>query len=253
MDVLYVVGTGSGHDNCELRWSLRSLDMFAENLGRVVVAGYPPEWLSAEVVRVDVPDDPGAAYKHVNIMNCILECCRRGVVRGEFLYSSDDHFLCRQVDLDAYPYFYKSDSLLTAEDLERQGRRLTPYRQSLAETRVVLEANGYEPREWSGHVNTHMDAQDAPEVARLVEFARDRGFRMGLEPTCCFMAVRHRRSPVVPTFRADVKAKAFRTPAEFVAHVGGRDAFSIGDRVFSDPVFAQSMDMTYDEKSRFEA
>ena len=100
MDVLYVVGKGSTHDNAELRWSLRSLEAFGRNLGRVVVAGYPPEWLSDEVVKVPVPDVPVAAYKHVNIMNCILECCRTKAVTGEFLYSSDDHFLCREVDLD---------------------------------------------------------------------------------------------------------------------------------------------------------
>ena len=38
MDVLYIVGPESGHQNRELRWSLRSLEKFGRNLGRVVVA-----------------------------------------------------------------------------------------------------------------------------------------------------------------------------------------------------------------------
>ena len=38
MDVLYIVGTGSKHDNLELRWSLRSLAKFGRGVGRVIVA-----------------------------------------------------------------------------------------------------------------------------------------------------------------------------------------------------------------------
>lgn len=253
MDILYVIGTGSRHDNAELRWSLRSLEAYGTNLGRVIVAGYPPDWLSDEVTKVPLADDPSAGYKHVNILNCILEACRTGAVDGEFLYSSDDHFLVKPADLGSYPYFFKRERIRSEDEYAKTNVSLTRYRRSLAETRAVLELNGYEPREWSCHANTHMDSADAAEVERLAAYAKGTmGFALGLEPTCCFMSVRHRRSPVTPVPRRDLKVKCVASGRELLERIAERDTFSISDRVFDNPDFARGMDTWFKDKSKFE-
>ena len=210
-DVLYIVGRGSEHDNLELRWSLRSLAKYAKNLGRVVVAGYPPAFLSDEVVRLplaDLSDD----YKHHNILAAILAAIDRGVVRGDFLYSSDDHFLTAPADLDAWPFYYKGEMLPETSDFRTEP---TPYQKSLISTRRLLEAAGLEPRNWSSHCNTHMHTADAPRVRELLQLGRRLGLsRFGYEPTCLFMACRAAREKITPTLRRDVKiGEQFHLPA----------------------------------------
>ena len=56
-DVVYVVGKPDKcKDNYMLRASLRSIAKYGKNIGRVIVAGYPPDWLSDAVVKVHVED-----------------------------------------------------------------------------------------------------------------------------------------------------------------------------------------------------
>lgn len=57
-DILYILGHGADKiDNVPLRWSLRSLAKHATNVGRVIVAGNIPAWLSDEVVKVPIDED----------------------------------------------------------------------------------------------------------------------------------------------------------------------------------------------------
>lgn len=52
MDIIYSIGSGSTWDNNELRYSLRSLDMYGKSYDRVFVVGNIPEFLSDEVIKV---------------------------------------------------------------------------------------------------------------------------------------------------------------------------------------------------------
>ena len=115
MDILYVIGQGSKHDNLELRWSLRSISKYGANVGNVIVAGFPPDWLSEKVIKIPVRDK--YSYKHSNILRCIEEVVDNNIVAGDFLYSSDDHFYVKQTDFDHYPYYIKSLHLRTSVPL----------------------------------------------------------------------------------------------------------------------------------------
>ena len=83
MDIVYILGTGSKHDNIELRMSLRSICKYGRNVGRVIVAGDPVDWLSDDVVKVKIP----VKYKrkHHEMMNRVQFCVENGIVDGEFL------------------------------------------------------------------------------------------------------------------------------------------------------------------------
>ena len=205
-DVLYIVGNTSQHGNAELRWSLRSLAKYARGLGRVVVAGYPPEFLSGDVSCLPVPDLLDW-YKHHNILAAILAAIDAGAVKGDFLYSSDDHFLAAPCDLDRWPFFFKAASLPVASSYKGEP---TQYQKSLIRTRKLLEAAGLDPRNWSSHANTHMHTADAPRVRELVSLGERLGLaRFGFEPTCLFMAARaEREGNIVPSYRADIKMGA---------------------------------------------
>lgn len=204
-DILYVCGKGGGD---MLRLSLRSLSRFGRNVGRVVVAGYCPAWLSDDVIKVRVDDITVGGYKHINIINCILTAIDRGAVRGNFLYSSVDHFLGSETDFDfgAYPFYVRPGVLLSYEEATRRDRGPSMYNASLAATKILLDAHGLDTRLYCCHANTWMNADDSRMVREIIDSARqyDRE-NYGFEPTCLFMAVRNEREPVHVKIREDVK------------------------------------------------
>ena len=56
IDILYIVGTGSHWNNYELRYSLRTLEKYGKNIGRVFVSGANPGFLSDKIIYINIPD-----------------------------------------------------------------------------------------------------------------------------------------------------------------------------------------------------
>ena len=195
MDVLYVVGPKK--DDFALRMSLRSLEAHAAHADRIVMAGDPPEWASDDVVRV--PCDSPCARKQMNILRAVLRAMETGALEGPCLYSSDDHFVLRDCDLDDFPWF-SNGRLPSYEFYATQGKQITPYRGSLAATHDLLKYRGYpHDLKMSGHVDTHMDARDLKEVSDLAgEYWRT---PFGYEPSELFAAVARKRDPSLATVR----------------------------------------------------
>jgi len=117
MDILYIVGKGRSNSNdIELRMSLRSVTKYGKNVSRIFVAGYCPDWLSNEVIKVPVEDivvsdkPLTCVEKHLNIINCLLKTVDGTDIGEHFLVSMDDHFYLRDVDFDNYPYYLRLNS-----------------------------------------------------------------------------------------------------------------------------------------------
>lgn len=242
IDVLYCVGPDSGHGNRELRWSLRSLARFGRNLGRVVVAGYPPDWLADEVVRFPV-ERKATRSKYRNVFDCVLAAIRAGVVRGEFLYSSDDHFLAAPFDLDATPFYLRAPVLPRRVQSHRGDHN---YRQHLENTLDALLACGYCARETCMHLNTRLHAADADEAERVAAAAPDP--RLGVETTCVFQNVRSARDALAWTAARDVP----KGPGFAPAAARERGAFTCCDENFGELEFLRFMENEFRERSRFE-
>lgn len=251
MDVVYSVGPEDGTGYFNLKMSLRSVARYAKHVGKVIIAGYRPNWLSDAAVFYQSPGDRRIP-KQLNILNTILSVIDAGLVEGEFLYSSDDHFLTRKVDFDAYPYYFKKDKLPTFEDAVQKFGILKwkGYQRSLTDTRSLLERNGYGVTMFCGHVNTHMDTRDADEVRRLL--SQKPVGRDGYEPTCLFMNIRQHRDPVVPTFRADIKIESFDGRDEFLGRALSDEVFSVSDELDGNQGFVEEMNALYPTKSRYE-
>ena len=127
MDILYIVGEGSKHDNAELRWSLRSLAKHGRNVARVLVAGCPPAWLSGDVESLTVPDVDLPGKKNRSIVNCVLEAVRSFDLKGDFIFACDDVFLAEPVDFDRYPLYIDDDGLPEAPPSHRSDPRRSRY------------------------------------------------------------------------------------------------------------------------------
>ena len=245
MDIVYVVGPNSGHNNIELRMSLRSIARFGLGIGKVVVVGTPPSWLSEEVEKVVVADK--YVYKHSNILMCIEKIVDLGIVEGDFLYSSDDHFYCREVDFDNYPYYLKGPLRETVNTLDP----FYNYRKSLCDTRQLCIKYGFPTKCYSQHCNTHMHT----EVIRAIKPVLHESYNLpfGVEPTSIVMNA-WQTFPYAPdvTKREDLKILKARSIADIWEQIGDRDCFSIGDSAFAGRAMMSFFKAEYGIKSIFE-
>lgn len=107
VDVVYPLSNGSTWQDNELRYSLRSLDKFARNLGRVFVVGRKPAWLTG-VVHIPARDNP-MVNKDANIINKIRLAIAAGISE-RFIFASDDQFLAAPVDLATLPVTHEHAS-----------------------------------------------------------------------------------------------------------------------------------------------
>lgn len=245
MDILYILGSGSLHNNIELRMSLRSISKYGRGIGKVIVAGQPPSWLSDEVVQVEVKDK--FYYKHQNILNCIETVVDMGLLDGDFLYSSDDHFYVRPVDFDSYPVYYKCPlrSAVNKTDPFYQ------YHRSLYDTRRLCIKYGLPTINYSQHCNTHMHTEVIKEIRNIIHESYK--FPYGVEPTSIIMnAWQTKPNAPIPIEREDVKILSADSLEDIYLQIGDRDCFSICDSVFGNKAISDFFKLEYSIKSMFE-
>lgn len=261
MKVLYVLGGGSKHEDWEIRWSLRSLVKYARNFEPVIV-GKIPKCINPKKVECHEWEDPYRT-KHGNIMHHILHAIDDGIVKGEFLYSSDDHFFVKEADFDDYPIWIRQGSL--EKEIDYGERPIGKYQRSIIDTRTILEEFGYTYLVFHGHFNTHMHTEEADAVKRMLEV--EPRARYGYEPTEMFMNTRTAREDVTATYRNDIKLGKFENQIQLLQTIGENDSFSISDnafrtevgknpegqKIYVDSGFQDCMMSMYPDKSEFEA
>lgn len=235
MDLLYVIGPDSGHANRELRWSLRSVARHARGLGRVVVAGYPPDWLSEEVVRLPIKN----AYPKGKLRNqalCLFAALDAGDFRGELAWTDDDVILSAPLDLNALPFWARGKAIPPPERMESEGA----YREMLVRTRETLVSEGYPAVEAIGHAVRRLRTDETAEARRLWELGG------GIELQAAFQNVRARRERVDFAMRKDRKLRAFDGEAV------RSGMFSLSDDALKDPKMLSWLDAELGEGCRFE-
>lgn len=100
IDVLYMVGPNRSTE--ELRYSLRSLVHIPH--GKVVIAGYKPDWVSDAVVHIDVPKDPkkyGGYGSNGHSTDALYYGCAWHGLTDDVLMMHDDMFIME--DMDSIP------------------------------------------------------------------------------------------------------------------------------------------------------
>ena len=246
MDIVYIVGNGSIDDNLELRNSLRSIEKFGRNVGRVIVAGIPPEFLSDAVIKLRVLDK--YPYKHSNILTCIENVVKTGLVHGDFLYSSDDHFYVKPTDFDNYPVYKKADELRKNVAYSDQYFK---YHRSLVDTRLLLQKHNFPICNYSQHCNTHMNADIIKEYDWLLHESYT--LKYGVEPTSLIMNV-WQTKPNAPktTMRKDLKVGIEKTVGGLVNLIGDKECFSIGDNSLCGHAVKDFFAKMYPNKSKYE-
>ena len=163
MDVLYILGEGySECDHLEMKCSLRSIEKYGKNVGKVYVVGYCPNWLSDEVVKIPFiqpyPNNrcdtlDGMIRKHINLLSSLLYAVDNSDIGSEFLVSSDDHILLKTVDFDDFPYYCK---LIEYYKDELPKSFINVYTDFLMNCREELEKQDLSVYYLTLHKNMHM-------------------------------------------------------------------------------------------------
>ena len=218
MDILYVVGTGSKWGNNELRYSLRSIDRFGRNVGRVYIATEKlPSFINPDAV-VHYPIRDIGKKKHLNIMDKIEGVMYHTDIADDFLLSSDDHFYIKPTDFDAYPLYYKGEIAEKKKDGE--------YLHSLIDTKRLLQAYGLSVFATNPHCNTHFNR---PLYERH-KFMMIDGKRLqyGAEVNCLMGNILISEG-VEPVKYKDIKVKSFSSREKLDEILADTHCFSIYD------------------------
>lgn len=219
MDILYILGPGSQHDNIELRYSLRSIDHFGKNVGRVFICGPElPSFINQEEVIFIQHDDEKSA-KHHNILAAIEYAVLNNSIGDEFLLSSDDHFYVKETDFSNYPNYVKG--ALPKEDSKDK------YFRSLYQTRILLTALGCPCLQFNWHGNTHFFKKDFMEMKNLIQAS----YLMseGCEPTCLMLNYKMWKDGINYVRREDIKIGKFASVEDLLKRIGDHECFSISD------------------------
>lgn len=243
MDILYIVGTGSKWDNNELRYSLRSIEKYGRNIGRVFIVGHKPDFVSDEVTYIPCKDKYNR--KHKNILYKVITAIEKSDISKHFIVSSDDHFYTREVDFDNFPVYYQARVIQTEPG---EGKKRNNYHRSLEDTKAMLERWGLPTYQTNPHCNTHFDA----DVYRLYfplfseALAKEYGGEMN-----CLMGNILIHNGAKPQRFIDKKIGAFADAADLINQIGDVECFSISDEAILCGVggYLQTM---YPNKSKYE-
>ena len=199
MTILYIVGNGSKHGNIELRWSLRSLAKFGRNVGRVIVAGSPPAWLSGGVERFSY-DQP---YNRTNrnIPATAAAAVDALGLRGDVVMAYDDCILTADTDFNAMPLYCRGWTLPSKADGGNN------YFKALVETRRFLLSHDLPCIDFEQHAFKVFSADAVMHSFGLVNESIERS-AFGVTADCLFCNLTLNEDPLRPVvFRSDVKLR----------------------------------------------
>lgn len=167
IDIVYVLGNGSKHNNSELKYSLRGVEMFLKNVGRVFVVGSCPQSVR-NLIHLpckdthDVPD--------MNIRDKIMTACKSDFVADDFLFMNDDHFLLKPFDVTKFPNFHKGDIMKAIEP-----RSMDPYRKRLQNTYNQLKAKGLNTLNFDIHTPILYNKRKFLDMVKQFDWKVDQG------------------------------------------------------------------------------
>jgi hypothetical protein len=234
MDILYILGKGSPFNNEELRYSLRSLERYGSNIGKVVLVGEKPDFLDYTKIEHHLFTETGV--KDYRIASKIMHACAIGVVKGDFLFCNDDFFFTRPFDCNSFPYYYQGylhhgDSIATA------------YQDHLRLTRDYLLSQGTSANHFDMHCPIIYNSEKFMALAPAWEYSKTT-IGMVVKSTYANM---HR---IEGTPYRDVKLKELINENDY-KRMASNECFSIYDQAWNRGVKSY-LERTFTEKSKWE-
>lgn len=143
LDLLYILGDGSDWDNNEIRYSLRSAELYFPHR-KVFIIGECPSWLQ-NVIHIPYPDIFGV--KTANGVAKVMRAVKDPRLSERFVLMNDDFFFLKKQR--AIPYYYRGK---TSEFIDRHRTKGGYYYQTLQNTEKCLMKRGIKnPKDYAVH------------------------------------------------------------------------------------------------------
>lgn len=129
-DILIPLGTGSRHNNLELRFCLRSIEKHLKGIGNIYIVGEKPDFLK-NIIHIPFEESSDNNQRANNIYRKILAGCdyhdyieekynysqfptiiRDTCLSDNFLFMNDDHFLLQDYEAGEFPYYHRGAIVL---------------------------------------------------------------------------------------------------------------------------------------------
>jgi hypothetical protein len=259
MDILYLVGDYSTCDFEDLKFSLRSLDMYGENVSRVFICGYIPYFISDEIIKIPFEILPSRDLydKARNIYKQIIYAVKNSDIgindEGEFLVSMDDHYITQKTDFgEKYPfyvkdYLYRKCRHMLPDQFEK-GFSSSEYQKFLVNCCLLLKELNLPFYNFCPHRNMHMNRFLIEELEEL----NNRIFENNL-PVECFCLVNNYRLSKDPSLKyeicADVKTNNYIKLVKYIN--SGCNFFSTSDFGIGGGIYKTLMNY-FPNKSKYE-
>lgn len=147
IDLVIPLSVGSIWNNNEVKYCIRSIEKNFDELGKVFIIGDKPNffnWNNPRLVHVEC-EDSFRHNKDANLINKVLQVCRRNDLSDDFIRASDDQIVLKRVSIeDFYPKYMT--------DLE--GKILPPnnsWFRRLGSTRDMLKIKGKTTFHYESH------------------------------------------------------------------------------------------------------
>ncbi len=237
IDIVYPIGNGSRWDNNELRYSLRSVQKYLSNVGRVHIVGELPDFIHAVNY---IPFQDIHRWKETRIALKILKACQADYIGENFLFMNDDHFLLRPFDAEAFPYFMKETIATTA-----QNRRFNDaYRKSLVNSYMALTKNNFLTHNFDVHCPIIYNKKQFSAMMAMYDWDETNYSFIIKSMYCNTFGI-----PGVPC--SDLKINNPLDHCQLTDIIRGREFFSIGDRAVNSDLL-MLMENLYPEPSIYE-
>lgn len=110
MDIVIPLNSASHHNNIELRFALRSFELYLPH-DRVIIVGERPKWLQ-NIIHIPFKDTVGCHLRASNIYRKILAAFE--ISSEQVIFANDDHFMLQYTS--EMPYHHKGLMKVQSDD-----------------------------------------------------------------------------------------------------------------------------------------
>lgn len=229
IDILYIKGKKSINNDIEMKYSLRSLELYVMDYGRIFITGECPEYIDQKKVVFTPADDIGTPM--TNHWWKVFKTIQMTDISDYFVLMYDDIFFSGPTYLIDYPPYQRGK-------LGEQHTGSAAYRNRLEETKKWLEKNGLPTYDFELHI---------PFIYNRENFMK-MGANEGRAVRSTYGNMFIPKTQLTP-YRADIKIRDMNEKIEDIPFP--YECFSVSDQAFKYHV-QPWCEKTFKEKSRWE-
>ncbi len=238
MDVVYLLAnSGSAWNNNEIKYSLRSVELYLKNYDRIFLIGEKPKFLNNQIIHIKHRDDMRLC-KERRIMEKIKFACTIPEISDEFLFFNDDYFLLEDIDAQKVDYYYKG--ILSQKMLKKKTN--DAYAISMMNTINVLLVAGLETKHFDIHYPIVYSKGLFPEIMDKYDWTIKQGYV--IKSLYC------NTLKMEGAVKQDCKINLDLEVVEVEEKINGQDLFST--KAYMSPKFKAFIEKRYPQKSKYE-